>query len=107
MLGVSLLGYSQSDEVSFLGERVEPVKKAAVYPSPATEYLHVKFETPHARKVKLTMHSIIGSIVEVETEVMDDYELRLRVKDFPSGYYLLAIRDQESNYRTTIKFLKR
>ena len=101
------MGYSQSDEVSFMSESVEPIKKAKVYPSPATEFLNVKFETPHARKVTLAMHSIIGNILEVETEVINEYEIRLRVKDFPSGYYLLAIRDQETNFRTTVKFLKR
>lgn len=106
MLGISHTGFAQSDGFS-LSEISEPLKKVQVYPSPAVEYLNIKFETPYARKVKLTMHSIIGSIVEVETEVVDEYELRLRVKDFPSGYYLLAIRDSESSHRTTIKFLKR
>jgi hypothetical protein len=50
---------------------------------------------------------VIGNAVEVETETIDDFEIRLKVKDLPVGYYLLALRDEESNSRSTIKFLKR
>ncbi|HMJ70829.1 MAG TPA: T9SS type A sorting domain-containing protein [Cyclobacteriaceae bacterium] len=79
----------------------------SIFPNPAIEYLNVKFDNPIAKKAKLTVHNVIGNTVEVESETIDDHEIRLKVKDLPVGYYLLAVRDEESNSRSTIKFLKR
>lgn len=78
-----------------------------IYPNPAVEYLNVSFEQPIAKQSRVTVHNIIGNILEVETETIDDHEIRVRVKDLPVGYYLLAVRDDQSNGRSTLKFLKR
>lgn len=80
---------------------------AKLYPNPAVEYLHVSFELPIAKQSRLTVHNIIGNVLDVETETIDDYEMRVKVKDLPVGYYLLAIRDEQNNGRSTLKFLKR
>jgi hypothetical protein len=72
---------------------------AKLYPNPAVEYLHVSFEEPIAKQSKLTVHNIIGNILEVETETIDEHVVRLRVKDLPVGYYLLAIRDEQRRGR--------
>jgi len=85
----------------------QDLKSVNISPNPAVEYLSVKFENPIAKKAKLTVHNVIGNAVEVEAETIDEFEIRLRVKDLPVGYYLLAVRDEESNSRSTIKFLKR
>lgn len=60
-----------------------------------------------AEKVSLTVHSIIGNKLDVETEVVSEHVVRVRVKDLASGYYLLAVKDEDSNFRGTYKFLKR
>jgi hypothetical protein len=83
------------------------LKSVNISPNPAVEYLNVKFENPIAKKAKLTVHNVIGNAVEVEAETIDEFEIRLKVKDLPVGYYLLAVRDEDSNSRSTIKFLKR
>jgi len=85
--------------------QVEVVAK--IYPNPAIEFLTVSFEQPIAKHSRLTVHNIIGNILEVETETIDDHEIRVKVKDLPVGYYLLAIRDEQNNGRSTLKFLKR
>lgn len=82
-------------------------KSVSIFPNPAVEFLNIRFESPIAKKTKLTVHNVIGNIVEVESETIDEFEIRLKVKDLPVGYYLLALRDEESNGRSTIKFLKR
>src|SRR5688572_22319047 len=90
-------------------ERTLP-KSVQLYPNPtlpSTEYLHVKVEEFSAEKVALTLHNIIGNKMEVETEVVSEHELRVRVKDLASGYYLLAVKNEEANFRGIYKFLKR
>jgi hypothetical protein len=81
--------------------------RVKVYPNPAVEYLNVSFEEPVAREAKLTVHNIIGNMLDVETENIDDHEVRIKVKDLPIGYYILIIRDERTNNRNTLKFLKR
>lgn len=78
-----------------------------LFPNPAIEYLTVKFEEPVAKKTKLALHNILGSGVEIEQEVIDDFEVRLRVKDLPTGYYLLSLKEENTHQRGTFKFLKR
>ncbi len=100
--------YAQKDEFNTAGSyQFDTNKSVSIFPNPAVEYLNVKFESPIAKRTKLTVHNVIGNAVEVETETIDDFEIRLKVKDLPVGYYLLALRDEESNSRSTIKFLKR
>ena len=78
-----------------------------MYPNPATDYLTVKLQTPHASNVKLAMHSVIGNELNIDKEVIDEYEVRIRVKDLPSGYYFLSLKEEESGLKASYKFLKR
>lgn len=82
-------------------------RTVSIFPNPAVEYLNIKFEDPIARKTKIAVHNIIGNVLDVESEMIDEHEIRLKVKDLPVGYYLLALRDEDSNSKSTIKFLKR
>ena len=93
-------------EMPFL-DKNDPIKAVQVFPNPATDFLSLRFEHPQAKKIKLTVYTIIGNTVEVESEVLDDFEIRIRVRDLQSGYYLLAINNQDTNYKNTLKFLKR
>lgn len=97
---------AQPEEPAYVAER-DIAKSVHIFPNPATEFVHVKLERFPASKVKLTLHNIIGNQVEIETEVVDEHELRVKVKDLASGYYLLAVREEEAKYRGTFKFLKR
>ena len=83
----------------------DPVKSAKVFPNPASDFLSIKFETPIAKKVNVTLHNIIGNSLDVESEIVDEYEIRLKVKDLPTGYYLIALKT-EDNAKSSIKFLK-
>ena len=81
-------------------------KNIHLFPNPATEWVHVKIEEFPAEKVALTLHNIIGNKVEFEKEIVSEHELRVKVKDLASGYYLLAIKNEEANFRGIYKFLK-
>lgn len=105
---VAQFAVAQSQEAAFFPpEKTDPFRLVQLYPNPAVEYLVVHFAEPYAQTVKLTIHSIIGNTVEVEREMVDEHEIRLRVKDLPSGYYFLAIKDDGANQRGSFKFLKR
>ena len=97
--------FAQTREEGAFSNQTEPVVK--LYPNPAVEYLHVSFEQPVAKEAKLTVHNIIGNVLDVETETIDEHEVRIKVKDLPVGYYILAIRDERTNSRSNLKFLKR
>ena len=58
-------------------------------------------------KFSWPLHNIIGNALEVESEIVDDNEVRLKVKDLPAGYYLLSVKDESSGFKGVYKFLKR
>ena len=101
------LSYSQGREAVFYTGQPDPVKSIQIYPNPATEFLNVKLEVPHAKQVKLTCLNILGSTMEMETEIVDDFEIRIRVKDLTSGYYFISVQDEKLKTKSTFKFLKR
>lgn len=82
-------------------------KSVHLFPNPATEFVDVQLDQFPAAKVELTVHNIIGNELQVETEILEENLIRVKVKDLASGYYLLAVKDEESNFRGTYKFLKR
>jgi hypothetical protein len=104
----SALSYGQSVPENASYER-DITKAVHIFPNPAVavDYLHVKLAQLQASKIKLTVHNIIGNEMAIETEVVDEHELRIKIKDLASGYYLLAIKDDEAKIRKTLKFLKR
>ncbi len=97
--------YGQVHEESFPSG--DPVKSIQIYPNPAFEFLTVKFESPVSKTSRLTFHSIIGNALELEQEVIDDYEIRVKVKDLPIGYYLIVVSEPNNSSRGIYKFLKK
>jgi hypothetical protein len=97
----------QSLPEASIAQEMNLTRSVQLFPNPATEFIDVKLEQFPAEKVNLTVHNIIGNKLEVETEILDEHLIRVKVKDLASGYYLLAIKDEESKFRGTYKFLKR
>lgn len=94
-----------------VGEDATPVNlqaKVQLFPNPAIDYLHVRLENNvEITNLRIALHNIIGNEIPVEIEYIGSDELRIRVKDFSVGYYLLALHDEGTNYKGTYKFLKR
>ena len=104
------LGQSPAPDGGFSANNQPPqelAKSVKLYPNPAIEYVSVKFETPQAKKVKFSLHNIIGSEMPLESEVIDDYEVHIKVKDFSTGVYLLSIKNDVTGYKSAYKFLKK
>jgi hypothetical protein len=97
-------GQIGNDEIS--PER-DPAKSVHIFPNPAVEYVSIRLADVSVTKMKLVVMNILGNTMESETEVIDQHELRIKVKDLPAGYYFLALKDEETQYRGTFKFLKR
>lgn len=98
---------SQPGSEPSVAQEVNLIKSVHLFPNPATEFVDVKLDQLPATGISLTVHNIIGNELDVETEVLEEDLIRVKVKDLASGYYLLAIKDEASNFRGTYKFLKR
>lgn len=81
----------------------------SVYPNPAIDdYVYLRLTEPlNARLVHLNLYNIIGNEIPVEVEVVNDHELRVRIKELSAGYYLLGVREERTLFKGTYKFLKR
>ena len=108
LVGISSVQFSfaQSKEEAFAGHP-EHLKSVQIYPNPAIEFISVKFDYPIANKTRVVVHNIIGNEIAPDIEVIDEFELKLKVKDLPDGYYFLAIQNLVTGSKTIHKFLKR
>lgn len=103
------VGWAQSQEFTSFTERsaTDPTKSFQIFPNPTVDFIHIRNEQADVHYLKLTLHNIIGNEMIVEVEVMDDHELKVKVKDLSPGYYLIVLKDNLSKYKGTFKFLKR
>lgn len=101
------LSIAQSQPETSVTQEINFIKSVQLFPNPATEFVDVQLDQIPAEKVSLTLHNIIGNKLEIETEILDEHLIRVKVKDLASGYYLLAVKDEDSKFRGTYKFLKR
>ena len=90
-----------------VAQEVNLTRSVHLYPNPATEFVDVQLDHLPAANISVAVHNIIGNELQVETEILAEDLIRVKVKDLASGYYLLAIKDEESDFRGTYKFLKR
>lgn len=106
----STIGWAQlRNDYTPLTERasIDPTKTFEVFPNPTTDYIHIKNEQVEMSLLKVSLHNIIGNEMQIEVEVVDEHELKVKVKDLSPGYYLIALKDDFSKFRGTYKFLKR
>jgi hypothetical protein len=87
-------------------------KTVKIFPNPTneqSEYISVRVDHLKSDKVSLFVHNIIGNSMPVETEIVDEHELRIRIKDLASGYYFVTVQDDasKSHDRCTQKVLKK
>ena len=104
---LTIIAFGQGKEEVYGGRYPDPIKTVEIYPNPATDFVNLKFEQPVANKVKLTLHNVIGNSLELESEILSDHEIKVRVKDYPTGYYLISVKDDRLSSAGTFKFLKR
>lgn len=96
-----------TDEVFNPQRGSDPIKSVSIFPNPAVEYVSVKFEAPIAKQITITVHNVIGNAMDVDSELVDEHEIKIRIKDLSTGYYLISVKDAGLNLSYTYKFLKR
>lgn len=99
--------FNGGKEDFYFQSKPDPIRQVQIYPNPATEFINIKFEAPIANKVRVSVHNVIGNVMEVETESVDEFEIRVKVKELATGYYLLSVKDDRASLNSTYKFLKR
>jgi hypothetical protein len=108
LLGIFAANFSFGQEKDgVFSTQIDPIKSVQVFPNPATEFVTIRFDNPIANQLKFAIHNIIGNEIEVVTEIMDEFEVRIKVKDIHEGYYFLSIQNMQSGMKSTHKFLKR
>lgn len=110
LLFSSAVALAQTQEiVSYIPEKTDfdLSKSITVYPNPATDYVNIKLSTLDASTAKIALYTILGSQLNVDKETVNEHEVRIRVKDIAPGYYLIAVRDDQLQFKATYKFLKR
>jgi hypothetical protein len=101
-------GQAQQPVQTEYGGIMDVAKHVQLYPNPSVdEWINVKVESVKAEKIEISMHNIIGNPLQVESEVVSEHVVRVRVKDLSAGYYFLALRENESGLRGTYKFVKK
>jgi hypothetical protein len=106
---VFIVAYAFSAKAQMKEEafNTDPAKVVQVFPNPAIDVVSVKFESALAKTAKITLHNIIGNVIPVESEIIDEHEVLLKIKDLPTGYYMITVKQEETNQRSILKFLKR
>lgn len=108
LLFLSGTAFGQNLEAtSYTTEKMDLSKSITLYPNPATDYINIKLSTLEASTAKVTLYTILGSELQLDKETVNDHEVRLKVKDLATGYYLVAVRDEQLQFKATYKFLKR
>lgn len=80
--------------------------KVDLYPNPTVQYLNIQIEGTNA-DLTFHLHNIIGNEIKVKPEKQGDNLYRINVESLTPGYYLLMVKDPESKFTKTLKFLKR
>jgi hypothetical protein len=88
-------------------EQIDISKTIHMYPNPAVDFITIRFDTFAAQDIRLSVHNIIGNVMTVESEIMDEHEIRVKVKDLSAGYYFIGIKDNSERFQGTYKFLKK
>ena len=96
-----------TEAVAYTAEKTDLSKSITIYPNPAVEYINIKLSTLDASTTKIVLYTILGSELQTEKETVNDHEVRIKVKDLATGYYLIAVRDEQLQFKATYKFLKR
>jgi hypothetical protein len=95
------------DVIAYTPEKIDLSKSITVYPNPAIDYVNIKLSTLEASTAKITLYTILGGELQIDKETVNEHEVRLKVKDLATGYYLIAVRDEQLQFKATYKFLKR
>jgi len=93
------LPYLQDDQI-IIKNKIE------IFPNPAVEYIYIKINNSELENVEMELFNIIGNSLSFDLEEIEKNSYRIKVEDFPPGYYLLMIKDPIQRFNQAFKFHK-
>ncbi|AHM60512.1 hypothetical protein D770_11275 [Flammeovirgaceae bacterium 311] len=100
--------YNTHKEFAFSGDRViDPRSDVKLFPNPAVEYLIVEINSQDLSSVSFELNNIIGNNFDIRSEPMGNNRYKIYVKDLRPGYYFITLKDDNSSYKRTYRFLKK
>ena len=99
---------SQSREFAFQDNGIiDSRSDVKLFPNPAVEYLIVEIKSQELSNVSFELNNIIGNTFQMRSEPLGDNRYKIYVKDLRPGYYFLTLKDDNSTYKHTYRFLKK
>ena len=96
-----------SGEIGFDTNSLSEINKVEIFPNPSVDFLNIEINNSKLNNPVLELYSIIGNVVKVDLQEVEQNKFRMDVTSIPSGYYLVSIRDKDTHFKETYKFLKR
>jgi hypothetical protein len=88
----------------FQNDKVIQKNKIEVYPNPAVENIYVKIENSELEKVEFELFNIIGNSLGIQPEEISKNNFKIKIEEFPAGYYLLIVKDPITRFNQAFKF---
>ena len=106
-IGATSFAQSGAEYLSYPSSDLKIENQIQIYPNPSVDFLKVTIEASNLVNPKIVIHTILGNKLSIISKKTEINEFRVDVKDFPAGYYLLAVKDESTGFSKTYKFLKR
>lgn len=93
-------------ERAYENQEIRLRNSVEIFPNPTTDYLNIKIKQAELSSIGFEMYNIIGNVIKIEYEKVDNSTYKIPVKELTNGYYVLIIKDEETKFRKALKFLK-
>lgn len=87
MLDSLVIRYRRATDIKEIGSN----EAVSIYPNPATDVVHIRFDTPTSEQTFLTLTNSLGQLVKRKDLPPLAREVDLAVNDLPNGIYLLNL----------------
>ena len=93
-------------ETKLNSRRMEMGKELMLYPNPAVENIFVNIKNQDLKHVVFELHTLLGNRVRIKPVEIAPNTFRIAVKNLPSGYYYLVVKDEVIRFEKGYKILK-
>lgn len=106
--GTTALAQSQGELDRFNASTMtEDANVVKLFPNPTDDFIQVEIRNSNLENPEIKLYNVIGNEISLEVVEKEENLYEIQVKDLPPGYYLIAIRDEQTFFRETYKFVKR
>lgn len=106
--GTTALAQSQGELDRFnTSTMTEDANVVKLFPNPTDDFIQVEIRNSNLENPEIKLYNVIGNEISLEVVEKEENLYEIQVKDLPPGYYLIAIRDEQTFFRETYKFVKR